>query len=100
MAVQKQTALKILKSKNENQAKEISHNTKRLERLEEYYKYKQFLDKLAAEKWKNESDEDKYQLVALFVENRGPRYQKILRQKKSKSTKLTSWALTKGWLSS
>jgi len=55
-AAEKQKALRTLKNRNEQQAKEISKNTKRLETLEEYYRYKEFIDKLAQDEFENYED--------------------------------------------
>lgn len=47
MANEKQEAMKRYKRKKDESANEKSNNSKRLETLEEYYKYKVFLDDLA-----------------------------------------------------
>jgi len=51
MANDKQKALKLQKNKKDQKANQISNNTKKLETLEEFYEYKDFLDKLAKDEW-------------------------------------------------
>lgn len=69
MANDKQKAMKLLKRKKDLKANEISNNTKKLEVLEEYYKYKIFLDNLAEREWKEQLDTEHSQYRQTHFQN-------------------------------